>query len=116
MMTNDDLAAAVDRLRHLVIRSYTRHWVTNGGVVKHKTASQIQMESTVARELVAFSVDYKVVQGYMAPAGLWSALVDEAIERGELVKRGGDGPLEHRFDYQLDKDSGNEAKRDQGRP
>lgn len=105
MMTNDDLAAAMDRLRQLVIRSYTRHFVTNGGIVKPKTASQTRMEMTVARELVAFSVDYRVVQGYMAPEGLWSALVDEAIERGDLVKRGGDGPLEHRFDYQLDRDS-----------
>jgi len=105
MMTNNDLAAAIDRLRHLVVRSYTRHWVTNGGVVKRKTASQIQMESTVARELVAFSVNYGVVQGYRTPEGLWSALVDEAIEQGDLVKRGGDGPLEHRFDYQLDGDS-----------
>ncbi|WP_100514170.1 hypothetical protein [Mycobacteroides abscessus] len=104
-MTNDDLAAAMDRLRHLVIRSYTRHMVTKGGIVQPKTASQVQMELTVARELVAFSVNHRVVQGYMAPEGLWSALVDEAIERGDLVKRGGNGPLEHRFDYQLDKDS-----------
>lgn len=105
MMTNSDLTAAMDRLRHLVIRSYTRHFVTNGGVVKAKTVSQVQMESTVARELVAFSVDYGVVQGYRTPEGLWSALTDEAIERGDLVKRGGNGPLEHRFDYQLDRNS-----------
>lgn len=91
----------MDRLRYLVVRSYTRHTVTRGGVTKSKTAKQIQIESAVAREIVAFSVDYGVVPGHRTPDSLWSALLDDALGRGELVRPGGTGPLQHRLDYQL---------------
>ncbi len=96
-------AGVVDRLRQLVVRSYTRHTVTRGGIVKAKRAKQVEIESAVARELVAFAVDYGVVQGFRTPEGLWSALLQEAIESGELVRPENASQLQHRLDHQLDR-------------
>lgn len=51
---------------------------------------------------MAFSVDYGVVQGFMSPDALWLALLDDAIERGDLVRTDSStGQLQHRLDYQL---------------
>lgn len=97
-----DQALGADRLRYLVVRSYTRHDVTRGGIVKPKTPKQIEIETAVAREVVAFCVDYGFVKGHRTPDGLWDSLLEEAVDRGELVRRSGTGPLQHRLDYQLD--------------
>ncbi|CPS14518.1 hypothetical protein PP568_17355 [Mycobacteroides abscessus] len=91
---------ATDRLRHLLVRAYTAHYVTGGGIVKPRTASSIQIDRVVVDQLADFAVEFGVVEGYNAPASLLDALLTEAIERGEIV-RTETGQLEHKLDYQL---------------
>lgn len=100
-MMTQNLQTVTKRLRDLVIQAYTSHTVSRGGIVKRKTAKEVQIENTVARELVAFAVDYDIVPGHRTPEGLWWALVEEAIEHRDLVRDANTGLLQHRLDYQL---------------
>lgn len=73
------------RLRSLVERAYTQTTITRGGIPRRKTAKQMEIERREAQAVVDFAADH-VTDQYLAPAGLWSELMDELIERGVLVR------------------------------
>lgn len=97
MMTT---VTATDRLRHQLVSAYTTHYVTAGGIVKRRTARSIQIDRVVVDQLADFAVEFGVIEGHNTPSSLLAALLDEVIERGEIV-RNGKGVLEHKLDYQL---------------
>lgn len=87
------------RLRYLVERSYTLTTTTTGGIDRRKTAKQREIEKAEAQAVIAFAVDH-VTDAYLAPAGLWSELVEELIAAGTLERRDDLG-LIHRRDRWL---------------
>jgi hypothetical protein len=73
------------RLRNLVEGAYTQTTMSRGGVPRRKKPKQWEIERCVAHAVVDFAADH-VTDEYLAPAGLWSELMDELIERGVLVQ------------------------------
>lgn len=97
MMTT---VSVTDRLRHRLVSAYTAHYVTAGGIVKRRPATSMAIDRVVVDELADFAVEFGIIEGHNSPSSLLAALLDEAIERGEIV-RNSKGVLEHKLDYQL---------------